>query len=203
MIITPNKPATDIKKAAAEVKTEVKADVKAAAAAVVAKKEEIKKDVVVAKTAVEASKKVDAKKAPAAKKAVAKKPAAKKAVAKKPVAKKEAKAPKAVEASFDSIFTAFSSKVKKAKFSTSFTATQITLNGNLDCQPLYVKVEDKKAEIAPYEYIGADFYIDADATAFAAVLNGKKDFYTALVDGSIMINGDAGKAIVFVKAVFG
>jgi putative sterol carrier protein len=109
---------------------------------------------------------------------------------------------KKVEPTFGSIFRAVEEKTKKVSFLQS-TATQITLNGNLDNQPLYVKVEDGKAEVAPYEYINAPFYIDADAETFASVLSGDKDFVVAVAQGSITINGDAAQALVFCRTLFG
>ena len=109
---------------------------------------------------------------------------------------------KKVEPSFGSIFKAVEAKAKKVSFLQD-TATQITLNGNLDNLPLYVKVEDSIAEVAPYEYINAPFYIDADAETFAAVLSGNKDFVMAVAQGSITINGDAAQAVVFCKTMFG
>ncbi|PWJ68820.1 SCP-2 sterol transfer family protein [Ruminococcaceae bacterium R-25] len=109
---------------------------------------------------------------------------------------------KKVEPRFGSIFKAVEEKAKKVSFLQD-TATQITLNGNLDNLPLYVKVEDGIAEVAPYEYINAPFYIDADAETFAAVLNGNKDFVVAVAQGSITINGDAVQAVVFCRTMFG
>ena len=109
---------------------------------------------------------------------------------------------KKVEPSFGSIFKAVEAKAKKVSFLQD-TATQITLNGNHDNLPLYVKVEDSIAEVAPYEYINAPFYIDADAETFAAVLSGNKDFVVAVAQGSITINGDAAQAVVFCKTMFG
>ena len=109
---------------------------------------------------------------------------------------------KKVEPSFGSIFKAVEAKAKKVSFLQD-TATQITLNGNLDNLPLYVMVEDSIAEVAPYEYINAPFYIDADAETFAAVLNGNKDFVVAVAQGSITINGDAAQAVVFCNTMFG
>ncbi len=179
---TTNKPAD--KKVTAEVKA-------------TAPKAEAKKEVKAAAPKAEAKKEVKAE----APKAEAKKVEAPKAEAKKPAAKKAA-APKAVVATFESIYTAVEAKAKKAKFTSDFMATQITLKGNLECQPLYVKVEAKKAEVAPYEYNNACFYIDADAETFAAILNGKKSIFDALAVGSVEINGDATKAILFVKAMF-
>ena len=109
---------------------------------------------------------------------------------------------KKVEPKFGSIFKAVEERVSKVSFLQD-TATQITLNGNLDNLPLYVKIEDGKAEVAPYEYINAPFYIDADADVFAAVLNGDKDFVVAIAQGSITINGDAAQTLVFCKTLFG
>ena len=123
-----------------------------------------------------------------------------KKIAKKTV--KKTAAPKA-EATFESIYNTVSYKASKAKFPKLFLATQITLKGKLECAPLYVKVEDGIAEVAPYEYINAPFYIDADAETFAAVLSGNKDFVVAVSQGSITINGDAAQAVVFCKTMFG
>ena len=109
---------------------------------------------------------------------------------------------KKVEPRFGSIFKAVEDKAKKVSFLQD-TATQITLNGNLDNLPLYVKIEDGIAEVAPYEYINAPFYIDADAGTFAAVLNGDKDFVVAVSQGSITMNGDAAQALVFCETFFG
>ena len=109
---------------------------------------------------------------------------------------------KKVEPRFGSIFKAVEDKAKKVSFLQD-TATQITLNGNLDNLPLYVKVEDGVAEVAPYEYINAPFYIDADAEVFAAVLSGNKDFYAGIAEGSITVNGNTDAALLFAKAFFG
>lgn len=108
---------------------------------------------------------------------------------------------KKVEPRFGSIFKAVEAKTQKVSFLQD-TATQITLNGNLDNLPLYVKIEDGIPEVAPYEYINAPFYIDADAETFAAVLNGEKNFTIAVAQGSITINGDAAQALVFCSTLF-
>ena len=108
---------------------------------------------------------------------------------------------KKVEPTFGSIFRAIEDKVSKVSFLQD-TATQITLNGNLDNLPLYVKIEDGMPEVAPYEYINAPFYIDADAGTLASVLNGEKSFVVAVSQGSITINGDAAQALVFCSTLF-
>lgn len=109
---------------------------------------------------------------------------------------------KKTEPTFGSIFKAVEEKTSKVSFLQN-TATQITLNGNLDNLPLYVKIEDGIPEVAPYEYVNAPFYIDADADTLAAVLNGDKVFTVAVAQGSIKINGDAAQALVFCTTLFG
>ena len=106
-----------------------------------------------------------------------------------------------VEPTFASIYRAVEQKAAKTRFLRD-TATQITLKGNLDNQPFYVKVEDGQAEIAPYEYINAPFYIDADADALTAVLNGVMTFASAVAQGFITVNGDAGQAYLFIVTLF-
>ena len=106
-----------------------------------------------------------------------------------------------VEPTFASIYRAVEQKAAKTRFLKD-TATQITLKGNLDNQPFYVKVEDGQAEIAPYEYINAPFYIDADADALTAVLNGVMTFASAVAQGFITVNGDAGQAYLFIVTLF-
>ncbi len=106
-----------------------------------------------------------------------------------------------VEPTFAGIFRAVEQKAAKTKF-LSDTATQITLKGNLDNQPFYVKVEEGNVEVAPYEYINAPFYIDADADALTAVLNGVMSFASAVAQGFITVNGDAGQAYLFISQLF-
>lgn len=100
---------------------------------------------------------------------------------------------------FESIYHAVEARVRDAKFTNNFMATQITID---ERDPLYVRVEDGCAEVAPYEYNNASFYIDSQATDMADVLNGKKDIYKAIAEGSVRVNGDAALAIIFVKTVF-
>ena len=106
-----------------------------------------------------------------------------------------------VEPTFAGIYRAVEQRASKTKFLKD-TATQITLNGNLDNQPFYVKIEDGNIEVAPYEYINAPFYIDADADAMTAVLNGEMTFASAVAQGLITVNGDAGQAYLFISQLF-
>ena len=58
-----------------------------------------------------------------------------------------------VEAEFGSIFKAVNAKASKMDFWGDM-ATQITLKGNLDNLPIYIKSEEGRVEVAPYEYNG-------------------------------------------------
>lgn len=106
-----------------------------------------------------------------------------------------------VEPEFGSIFKAVNVKASKISFWGDF-ATQITLNGNLDNLPIYIKSEEGNVEVAPYEYYDATFYIDADADVFAGVLSGTRSFYDGLAEGTITVNGNTNAAILFAKAFF-
>jgi len=117
--------------------------------------------------------------------------------------KKSEKKTTEVLPTYTSIYKAIDERVSKAKFTRFFIATQITLTGNINFQPLYVRVEDMITEVAPYEYQNASFYMDADADAMAAILNGKLTLTEAVSDGRITMNGDPQAAVLFVKAVFG
>ena len=64
-------------------------------------------------------------------------------------------------------------------------------------------MDEGQVEVAPYEYINAPFYIDADAEILARILNKEYDFYEALAQGSIVLNGDPASAILFIHSVFG
>ena len=77
-----------------------------------------------------------------------------------------------VSPTYGSIFRAIEERADECKFGPGFVATQITLTGSCDFQPLYVKVEDCIPETAPYEYHDADFFIDSD-TDVPNVIAGK------------------------------
>ena len=190
------KKSVDIKKAADKAVEDVKTGLKETA---------VKAEKEIKATAVKAETKIAEVASNAAKKTAAAKPIVKKAPAKKAVAKKapaKKADPTVVKADYDSVFAAVKAAAKKAKFSSNFIATQITLCGSVESKPLYVKVEGKKAEVAPYEYNDANVRIDADIDTFVTVLNGKKCIYEAIDNDSIQVFGDAGKAILFIKAMF-
>ncbi len=66
----------------------------------------------------------------------------------------------------------------------------------------YIVVSDGKVTVEPYKYNDYDVYIEADAAEFMNVLNGKKNIYDALADGSITFgNCNLKKTILFINAV--
>ncbi len=104
---------------------------------------------------------------------------------------------------YGSIFRTVEETARSKTFPQGFFATQITLTGDGGFQPMYIRVEDGSVETAPYEYHGADFYIDCDTGVMADILNGKCTIYDAVSDGKAAVNGDAAKALVFIHAFFG
>lgn len=183
--------ATTSKKAApAEVKeTAVKTAETAAA--------EVKTEAVQEAPKKEAAPKTEKK--PAAKKTTApkaeKKPAAKKPAEKKTTKKKGPSYEDAVSAAKKKTAAANVSKLKYP------VALNVELNGAAD-GIFYIYVADGKISVEPYKYDDYDVYMRADAEAFLDVMNGKKNIYDALADGSIKIDGNTKKAILIVNAAF-
>ncbi|MBP0957718.1 MAG: SCP2 sterol-binding domain-containing protein [Oscillospiraceae bacterium] len=103
---------------------------------------------------------------------------------------------------YESIVDSFKARVAKAKAPVDARiAAQVKLNGSVD-GTLYVLVANGIAVVEPFDYRGADIEIDADADVFAAVLAGKKAMFSAIVDGDVKMQGNAGKAIVLASVVF-
>ncbi|MDD6992073.1 MAG: SCP2 sterol-binding domain-containing protein [Oscillospiraceae bacterium] len=103
---------------------------------------------------------------------------------------------------YESIVDSFKARVAKAKAPVDARiAAQVKLNGSVD-GTLYVLVANGIAVVEPFDYRGADIEIDADADVFAAVLAGKKAMSSAIVDGDVKMQGNAGKAIVLASVVF-
>lgn len=103
---------------------------------------------------------------------------------------------------YEAIVDSFKARVSKAKAPVDARiAAQVKLNGLVD-GTLYVLVANGIAVVEPFDYRGADIEIDADAEVFAAVLAGKKAMSSAIVDGDIKMQGNAGKAIVLASVVF-
>ncbi len=103
---------------------------------------------------------------------------------------------------YEAIVDSFKTKVSKAKAPVDARiAAQVKLNGSVE-GILYILVANGIAVVEPFDYKGADIEIDADADTFAAVLAGKKAISSAIVDGDVKMQGNAGKAIVLASVVF-
>lgn len=103
---------------------------------------------------------------------------------------------------YEAIVDGFKTKVSKAKAPVDARiAAQVKLNGSVE-GILYILVANGIAVVEPFDYRGADIEIDADADTFAAVLAGKKAISSAIVDGDVKMQGNAGKAIVLASVVF-
>ncbi len=103
---------------------------------------------------------------------------------------------------YEAIVDSFKTKVSKAKAPVDARiAAQVKLNGSVE-GILYILVANGIAVVEPFDYRGADIEIDADADAFASVLAGKKAISSAIVDGDVKMQGNAGKAIVLASVVF-
>lgn len=103
---------------------------------------------------------------------------------------------------YEAIVDSFKTKVSKAKAPVDARiAAQVKLNGSVE-GILYILVANGIAVVEPFDYRGADIEIDADADTFAAVLAGKKAISSAIVDGDVKMQGNAGKAIVLASVVF-
>ena len=139
----------------------------------------------------EAAKKPAAKK-PAAKKAAAKKPAAKKSAAKKPATKKAA-APK--EILFGDVFAAVSKKIRgTAVDKKSDVAIEVTISGTASGQ-FYIKAENGKLAVEPYDYKGADIQAYASTETLMKYAEGKVALLAAIESGDIDVTGNVGKAL--------
>ena len=139
-----------------------------------------------------AAKKPAAKKAAAPKKAAAKKPAAKKSAAKKPATKKAA-APK--EVLFGDVFAAVSKKIKgTAVDKKSDVAIEVTISGTASGQ-FYIKAENGKLSVEPYDYKGADIEAYASTETLMKYAEGKVALLAAIESGDIAVSGNVGKAL--------
>ena len=184
----------------AEKKTaEVKKDEVKAPVAATEKKTETKKAAAPKKAAAKkpaakkaAAPKKDAAKKPAAKKPAAKKPAAKKSAAKKPATKKAA-APK--EVLFGDVFAAVSKKIKgTAVDKKSDVAIEVTISGTASGQ-FYIKAENGKLAVEPYDYKGADIQAYASTETLMKYAEGKVALLAAIESGDIDVTGNVGKAL--------
>ena len=165
------------------------------------KKEEVKAPVAATEKKTE-TKKAAAPKKPAAKKPAAKKPAAKKAAAKKPAAKKTAaKKPAAKKAAapkevlFGDVFAAVSKKIKgTAVDKKSDVSVEVTISGTASGQ-FYIKAENGKLVVEPYDYKGADIQAYASTETLMKYATGKVTLLAAIESGDIAVSGNVGKAL--------
>lgn len=103
---------------------------------------------------------------------------------------------------YETIVDSFKASAAKAKAPVDArVAAQVKLYGSVE-GVLYVLVANGIAVVEPFDYRGADIEIDADADVFASVVAGKKSISSAIADGEIKMQGNAGKAIVLAEAVF-
>lgn len=103
---------------------------------------------------------------------------------------------------YEAIVAKFKSNVSNAKAPVDArVAAQVKLYGTVE-GILYVLIANGIAVVEPFDYRGADIEIDADAETFDSVLSGKKAVSAAIAEGSIKMQGNAGKAIVLASAVF-
>lgn len=182
------------KKTAEVKKEEVKAPVAATEKKTETKKAAAPKKAAAKKPAAKkaAAPKKDAAKKPAAKKPAAKKPAAKKSAAKKPATKKAA-APK--EVLFGDVFAAVSKKIKgTAVDKKSDVAIEVTISGTASGQ-FYIKAENGKLVVEPYDYKGADIQAYASTETLMKYAEGKVALLAAIESGDIDVTGNVGKAL--------
>ena len=117
-------------------------------------------------------------------------------------AKKSVAVEKIDTITYDSIVETFKQKVSNAKApADARVAAQVKLYGTVE-GVLYVLIANGIAVVEPFDYKGADIEIDADADVFASVLSDSKAISTAIADGDIKMQGNAGKAIILGSAVF-
>ena len=103
---------------------------------------------------------------------------------------------------YEAVVECFKTRVQKAKGPVDARiAAQVRLSGSVE-GTLYVLVANGIAVVEPFDYRGADIEVEADADVFFAVLSGKKAISSAIVDGDIKMQGNAGKAIVLASVVF-
>lgn len=172
-------------KVAEEVKTEAP---KAAEKKAPAKKETAKKPAA-KKPAAKKTTKAAEKKAPAKKEAAPKKEAAKKAPKKKGLAYEDV-----VEAAKKKMAAADLTRIKYP------IAANVELNGAAD-GIFYIYVDEaNNISVEPYRYNDYDVEFRADADAFVAVMNGKKNIYDALAEGAVKVSGNIKKAILLINA---
>ncbi len=138
----------------------------------------------------------------AAKKPAAKKPAEKKPTEKKPTEKKTSGRKAAAKAAtYDSVVAE-----AKKKFASAKTAKiKYPIAANFELAPneiFYVYIGEAGVAVEPYKYDDYDIYFRTDAETLTQVLTGKKGIIDALADGSVKLDGNTKKAVLFIDAAF-
>ena len=63
----------------------------------------------------------------------------------------------------------------------------------------YIEIAGGEVTVAPYDYMDRDVLVASTAEAIIDVLNGKKDIFTALEEGTVTVTGDAQKVELLKK----
>lgn len=181
---------------AAEVKTEIKAEVKDApkTEVITPVKEAPKAPAKAPKTAKPAAK------APA--KTVAKTPA-KKTAEKKPAVKRAPKAPVVKELDIVTLTTMLRKKIGKksvAKIGENI-AVEIKVYGKFEAF-MYILVKDGALSIEPYNYDDCDVHVDISVDDVLAIIDGKYDFKAKALTGDIYAVGAMTKALKIKEVLF-
>ncbi|MCD7730703.1 MAG: SCP2 sterol-binding domain-containing protein [Oscillospiraceae bacterium] len=198
----------------------VKNDKTTAPKAEVAKEAAVKE----VKSADTVAKTEEVKSAPAEKKTPGRKPASKSATKAPKAAKTEktaaaktektaaaktekasaARKPRAAKAvSYDDVVAKAQKKLAAAK--TAKIKYPIAVNFELsgDCDGVfYAYLGEAGVAVEPYKYDDYDVYVRADAKVLVSVFEGKANLIDVLADGSVHIDGNIKKAILFIDAAF-
>ncbi len=103
---------------------------------------------------------------------------------------------------YESIVESFKTRAAKAKAPVDArVVAQVKLYGTVE-GVLYVLVANGIAVVEPFDYRGADIEVEADSEIFASVVEGKRQLSSAIADGSVKMQGNAGKAIILAESVF-
>ena len=63
----------------------------------------------------------------------------------------------------------------------------------------YIEIAGGEVTVAPYDYMDRDVLVASTAEAIIDVLNGKKDIFTAIEEGTVTVTGDAQKVELLKK----
>ena len=106
---------------------------------------------------------------------------------------KKAAAPK--EVLFGDVFAAVSKKIRgTAVDKKSDVAIEVTISGTASGQ-FYIKAENGKLAVEPYDYKGADIQAYASTETLMKYAEGKVTLLAAIESGDIDVTGNVGKAL--------